>query len=185
MSGAGADIRAGGIVWSPDRVRDDTGFRITPDRALLVTRDNGQSWEHAFAAMPDAASLPVTAVAISPGFAEDGLVTAAIPGGIGYSHDRGVTWDFAQLPGHLPLATCLLVVPGEERPLLLAGTLEDGVARSGDGGRTWSFWNGGLFDHEVIEFERSDDAATIIAITPSGPYMSRNGGRSWRSHDHP
>ncbi|MGC4190541.1 MAG: hypothetical protein QM589_04805 [Thermomicrobiales bacterium] len=173
------------IAWSPNRAQDGTGFRIASDRVLFVTRDNGQSWERAFAVVPDAASLPVTAVAVSPGFVQDGLVAAAIPGGTGCSHDRGDTWVFAPLPGHLPLVTCLAIVPDSDVPLLLAGTLEDGVARSVNGGKSWSFWNGGLFDREVTDLEWNGDAEPIVAITPSGPYTSRNGGRSWRSEDHP
>lgn len=181
MTGVQADPPISEVVWSPARDRDGTGFRIAPDRTLLVTRDGGTSWTSGFQAVPEAVSLPVTAVAVSPGFDEDGLVLAAIPGGIGRSRDCGATWAFAALPGHLPLVTCLAVGPGEREPLLLAGTLEDGVARSTDGGVTWAFWNGGLFDHEVLALDPRADG--IVAKTPSGVYLSRNGGRSWRPAD--
>lgn len=178
MSETLADAGSGEIVWSPARGRDGMGFLRTINRGLLVTRDGGETWTSAFQAVPEAASLPVTAAAVSPGFADDGLVLAAIPGGIGRSRDCGETWAFAALPGHLPLVTCLAIAPGETMPLLLAGTLEDGVARSDDGGATWTFWNGGLFDHEVIALEFREGG--VVAITPSGLYVSHNGGRAWR-----
>lgn len=182
MTAAPTGFTADEIVWSPDRPRDGTGFVVSEDRSLLVSRDGGASWEPAFHAVTGAESLPVTAIAISPGLAQDGLVLAGIPGGVGRSRDRGVHWDFAPLPGHLPLVTCLLVVAGEAGPLLLAGTLEDGVARSVDGGETWAFWNGGLFDHQVTALNRDDERGIVTAETPSGVYASTNGGRSWHPH---
>lgn len=170
-------------IWSPARTQDGTGFLATPDHGFLVSYDNGMTWKRAFATVPEAASLPVTEVALSPEFAIDGLVLAAIPGGIGVSRDRGMSWAFARLPGPLPIVTCLLIVPDDGRPFLLAGTLEDGIARSTDGGASWAFWNGGLFDREVIALAWDEDRCIVVAVTPSGSYHSRNGGRSWHPFD--
>ena len=168
-------------VWSPTRAHDGVGFLPTRDRGLLATHDDGQTWESAFMAVPEAASLPVTAVVISATFAEDGFMLAAIPGGIGRSRDAGRTWVFASLPGHLPIVTCLLMVPDGESTILLAGTLEDGIARSTDRGETWAFWNGGLFDREVIALTWAGDGNVVHATTPSCVYLSRNLGRSWQA----
>ncbi|MGC4107850.1 MAG: hypothetical protein QM753_16125 [Thermomicrobiales bacterium] len=122
----------------------------------------------------------MTEIALSPVFEEDGFVLVEIPGGIGRSSDGDDSRTFAELPGPLSIVSFLLIVQDTTGLLLLARTLEDGVARYTDGGATWLFWNGGLFDHEVIALDLDEERKIIGAETTSGIAVSINGGRAWR-----
>ena len=160
-----------------------TWFAAT-QTGLLVSRDAGTTWGSAFAGEPGLEGVPVSAVAVSPAFADDRVVLAAIPGGIGRSADGGETWQFVRLPLPAPLVTALALSPEVASDgLAFAVTLQDGVFRSEDGGASWTAWNSGLFTLSVQALARSPRFAvdgTVIAGTSAGLFRSTNGGRRWQ-----
>ena len=121
---------------------------------------------------------------MSPAFASDRSVFAAVKGGILRSSDSGENWYTAAFPAPPPLFSCLAVSPDFERDgVLLAGTLEDGVFASSDRGVRWQPWNFGLFDLSVLCLALSPHwprDETVYAGSETGVYRSGNGGRAWR-----
>ena len=126
-----------------------------------------------------------TAVAVSPAFADDRSLFAAVKGGVLRSADGGRYLVHGQLSGAAPGVFRL----GQYRRalrrdgLLLAGTLEDGVYSSSDRGGRWQPWNFGLFDLNVLCLALSPawiEDETAYAGTETGLYRSTNGGRAWR-----
>lgn len=170
---------------------DRTHALIEQDSAIFVARQSGlyryhgtdgarqslyQSWQ------PEQA-LPTMAVALSPNFADDGLIVAGINGGVARSQDAGENWDALPFRRPPPLVTCLALSPAFDRDsCLLAGTLEDGMFRSIDGGHHWGAFNFGLYDRNVyclaLSPAFSDDGLAYIGAS-TGIYRSENGGRFW------
>ncbi|MGB3306476.1 MAG: hypothetical protein WBA63_09855 [Thermomicrobiales bacterium] len=175
-----ADMRESVIALAGEHA---TWFAAT-QTGLLVSRDAGTTWGSAFAAEPGLEGVPVSAVAVSPTFAEDRVVFAAIPGGIGRSDDGGETWRFVRLSLPAPLVTALALSPDVANGgLAFAATLQDGMLRSEDGGASWTAWNSGLFTLSVQALSLSPRFAvdgTIVAGTSAGLYRSTNGGRRWQ-----
>jgi photosystem II stability/assembly factor-like uncharacterized protein len=173
------------LALSPVFTQDGIGFAATR-QGLLKTIDGGCTWTDAFATLPSMASLPVTAVALSPRFAEDRTVVAAIPGGIGWSEGWETSWRFAHLPLPAPHVTALAISP--DARFAFAATLQDGVFRSEDAGRSWTPWNFGLIDMSVQALAVSPAFArdeTVFAGTSTGLMRSRNAGRSWHTIELP
>ena len=139
--------------------------------------------------MPASEERLTTALAISPAFASDRSLFAAVKGGILRSSDAGESWFTSGFPAPPPVFSSLLVSPDYERDgIILAATLEDGIVSSSDRGRHWQPWNFGLFDLAVLCLAlsphwRADE--TVFAGTGSGLYRSGNGGRAWRYTGYP
>src|SRR3954447_15404463 len=128
------------------------GLAATPDgicfaatqTGLLKSNDFGETWESGFASLPNAGSVPVTAVALCSRVDSDGMLFAAIPGGIGRSSDQGEHWDFVALPLPIQIISALAASPNFDRDrIAFASTTDDGVLRSEDGGTTWQAWSFG------------------------------------------
>ena len=169
-----------GLAAAPDGIC----FAAT-QTGLLKSSDFGETWESAFASLPEAENIPVTAVALSSSVGTDGTLFAAIPGGIGRSRNRGEQWDFVALPLPIQIISAFAISPdfGRDR-VIFAGTTDDGVLRSEDGGITWQAWNFGLLDHNVLSLAISPSFArdcTIMAGTSSGLFCSTNSGKSWQA----
>ncbi len=152
---------------------------------LYRSLDGGLSWE----LLRISQEQLTTAVAVSPDFASDRSVFAAVKGGILRSSDGGDTWFTAAFPAPPPVFSSLVASPEFERDgVLLAGTLEDGVFSSEDRGVHWQPWNFGLFDLHVLCLALSPNWGadeTILAGADTGLYRSGNGGRAWRVADFP
>jgi len=102
---------------------------------VLRSMDGGQHW--VVASFPPPPPF-VSAMVISPGFAEDGVVLAAtLEDGVLRSGDRGqhwASWNFGLLDLNV---LCLAVSPDfAQDETLWAGT-ESGIFRSTNGGRAW------------------------------------------------
>ena len=152
---------------------------------LYRSLDKGCSWK----LLRTSAEKATTAVAVSPQFATDRSVFAAVKGGILRSSDAGETWFTTAFPAPPPLFSSLVVSPDFERDgVVLAGTLEDGVFSSTNRGVDWQPWNFGLFDLNVLCLAISPcwrDNETVYAGAETGVYRSSNGGRAWRFSSFP
>jgi photosystem II stability/assembly factor-like uncharacterized protein len=122
------------VALSPDFAADRCVFAGAPG-GVLRSLDGGQAWQMAALATPPPF---VTALAVSPAFARDGMLFAAtLEDGVFCSTDRGSRWAAWNF-GLLDLAVLTLAISPAfaEDETLFAGT-ETGVFRSTNGGRAW------------------------------------------------
>ncbi len=171
------------VAASPAYTADGLCFAAT-GMGLQISEDFAAGFRDAYAGMRLPEALPTPAVALSPRFATDKTVFAGVHGAILRSHDRGATWQVAELRTPPPIVTCLAVSPNYEQDgILFAGTLEDGVFRSADRGGRWVAWNFGLIDLRVLCLGVSPlygQDETLVVGTETGLFRSTNGGRAWR-----
>ena len=107
----------------------------TEDDGILVSRDDGRAWA---GANPGLLDLTILALAVSPGFARDGLAFAATSSGLYRTRNGAESWRQIELDWEDAAIQCLALSPGfAEDRLILAGTEEYGLLRSDDAGRTW------------------------------------------------
>ncbi len=144
----------GGSAWELLRISEETGTQpgaqlaatavaLSPDRSvfaavkggILRSSDGGDTW---FAAKFPAPPPLFTSLAISPNFAQDGLMLAgSMEDGLFSSTNRGVNWQ----PWNFGLfdlsLLCLAASPNlHVDETIFAGT-ETGLYVSGNGGRAW------------------------------------------------
>jgi photosystem II stability/assembly factor-like uncharacterized protein len=146
------------------------GTRFVATQSGLLRSADGRNWLPCF----EDDSVLATAVVVA-----DGVVYAAIPGGIGRSDDGGQTWRFVALPEPSPLIA-ILAATGET---VVGGTMEDGVFISDDGGNAWRASNAGLFDPDVRGVTLLPSLASgqiMFAATSTGLFRSANTGRRWQ-----
>lgn len=156
---------------------------------LYRSADGGQTWQYALENLELTEPLPVTALAISPNFINDGIVIAGTSGGVFHSTDFGATWKAIIFPNPPPTISYIVFSPFfSADEVVFAGTMEDGVFVSQNGGSRWVAWNFGLLDLNVMSLAISPAFSTdetIFAGTETGIFRSTNGGRAWREVDLP
>lgn len=149
-------------------------YRLTHSNGQM--RDFYQGWQP----QGDIATLDI---ALSPQFAEDGLILTGINGGVARSADGGTSWTALAMRMPAPLVTCLALSPAFARDRrALAGSYQDGMFLSDDAGQSWSTFNFGLFDHNIFCLALSPTYPAdglVMAGTSTGVYRSANGGRLW------
>ena len=170
-----------GLAASPDIAPGGTFFAATIG-GLFRSKDAGVSWAHVGTDLPGPF---LTAVAVSPALAEDGVIfVGSLEGGVFRSADGGDTWGQADLGGRQVNVSSLEVSPDFRKDgLAFTGTMLDGVFRSKDRGATWEACNFGLLDLKIQDLSASPAFGrdeTVFAATTTGVFRSQNGGRSWR-----
>ncbi|MDB5056957.1 MAG: hypothetical protein JWO59_429 [Chloroflexi bacterium] len=166
---------------SPDFARDTLVFAATMS-GLYRSRDGSRTWERIETAWRD---LPLFSVAVSPGFASDGLLfVGAVEGGLLRGVCGGASWSLADFGGERPHCATLALSPEFARDgMAFAGTMSNGVFHSRTRGETWEARNFGLLDLHVSALAISPcfgQDETLYAATPSGLFRSPNGARAWR-----
>ncbi len=142
--------------------------------------------------VPLAAHAPhdvATVVALSPNFANDGVVFARMKLTnrvlFARSGDRGLTWDLIGAPMMEHGVTHFAFSPGfAADQTAFATTLGNGVYRTTDGGLTWNPINTGLVDLAAEEIALSPDFTsdgTAHLATHDGVYRTTDGGDTWVS----
>jgi hypothetical protein len=128
----------------------------------------------------------VTTLAVSPHYAEDGLLFAgALEDGVFRSWDRGAGWAAWNF-GLLDLAVYALAVsPAFARDETLYVGVESGVFRSSNGGRAWRETTFPMECGPVLSLAISPNFAadgTLFAGTEAnGLWMSVDRGATWRA----
>ena len=189
------------LALSPDYGGDKTMFAIFPFELptgncfvfspvggrMLASSDGGQNWRLPQAGLPGDCAY-VTAFALSPGYAADHTVLAAVEGnGLFKSTDGGALW----LPASAGLPSMsirqVLLSPGyaRDQTAFVFGQ-SGGLQRSADGGRTWT--RVGELETVLLaalspEFEQD---GTLVALgypkdAPARLLISRDRGQRWES----
>jgi len=171
-----APLETTAVAVSPEWSTDHTVFAGV-NGGVLRSVDGGATWSASV--FPPPAPL-VTALAVSPGYARDGVVLCGtMEDGVFRSSDRGSTWspwNFGLLDlGVLALTISPAFVDDET---LFAGT-ESGLFRSRNGGRAWR------------EVDLPGDGAAVLSVALSPNYagdgiifVGTESGTLFRSDDH-
>ena len=168
------------VVVSPDWARDSTVFAGVGG-GILRSVDAGRTWQvHTFEAPPPV----VSALALSPGFSQDGIVLAAtLEDGVFCSQDRGrhwAAWNFGLLDLRL---LCLAVSPDFARDETLFVGAESGIYRSTNGGRAWREVEFPMDLSPVLSLALSpgyaDDGVLIAGTESNGVWLSSDRGDTW------
>lgn len=123
------DLEISEIRFSPTYARDRTIFLTTLDRGLFRSGDGGDTWVSlADGYATDPYDLEIDHMALSPTFADDGLVIIS-KRHLLRSADGGESWTDTRIPGGLVAFSPDFANDG----LILSG----GRWRSTDGGQTW------------------------------------------------
>lgn len=165
------------VAPSPTFGRDRTVFIGTAD-GLCRSTDGGQSWQLVLA------GDRVLSLAVSPSYAEDGLLFAGTENdGILRSEDGGRSWASAN-PGLLDLTVIALALSprfGQDRTGFAATA--SGLYRTRNGGKAW----------RALELPLEEVAVQCLAVSPAfdedllvlagteadGLLRSTDGGTSW------
>uniref|UniRef100_A0A7C1FUD8 Photosynthesis system II assembly factor Ycf48/Hcf136-like domain-containing protein n=1 Tax=Caldilinea aerophila TaxID=133453 RepID=A0A7C1FUD8_9CHLR len=170
------------VVFSPDFAHDRTLFASVPG-GVLRSHDAGTTWHVAPLSSPPPF---VTALAVSPNYAKDGLIFAAtLEDGILRSCDRGATWaawNFGLLDFHV---YALALSPNFAHDDTLYVGCESGIFRSSSSGRGWQETAFPMDCAPVLSLALSPDFTTdgvIFAGTEaSGLWISSDRGVTWRA----
>lgn len=169
------------LAPSPDFARDSTVFAATMS-GLYRSRDGGRTWERQEIVAQD---VPLFSVAVSPAFADDGLLFAgAVEGAMLLGTGGGTHWSVALLGGQRLHCVTFALSPEFHRDgIAFTGTMSDGIFQSRNRGQIWEARNFGLLDLQVLALAISPGFGqdeTLYAATPSGLFRSPNGARAWR-----
>ena len=142
---------------------------------VLRSLNNGESWEVTELSSP---APVVIALAISPNFAEDGVLLAGtMQAGIFRSTNRSVTWTGWNFGLFDPNINALAISPNfATDQTILAGT-QSGIFCSTNGGRSWRDLDFPIELAPVLALAR-DQNGKIYAGTDEGLYAASD-GQAW------
>jgi photosystem II stability/assembly factor-like uncharacterized protein len=154
LSSAGASVLAGGA------------------EGIVRSVDEGASWH---LAEVEGQRAGITALVVSPRFAEDGTALAAtLDGGVLRSSDAGRSWKYANVGLASFEVTGLLWQPDE---VVLAATA-DGIYRSPNAGRAWRLV-GGTEGHMIDALAGLPDGHCLAACANGNLLRSLDYGCTW------
>jgi hypothetical protein len=151
----------------------------TETDGVLVSRDGGRTWDGANAGLLD---LEVLALAVSPGFAQDGLAYAATPTAVYRTRNGAESWREIEIDSSALEDTgaqsLALSADFARDGVMLVGGLDRRLHRSDDRGRSWE---------QVPDLSECDvfgltcyPEGRVVAATDQGVALSDDGGASWR-----
>lgn len=165
--------------WSTGVLNGGMGLAVSPDFAVDRTvisgrsrsTDGGLSWTPVLGVF-------VNVAAVSPSFADDGVVLAGIDNDIVRSTDRGTTW-VSSTTGITGVNISDIVVSPDfenDRTLFAAGN-PGGLYRSSDGGTTWTIASPDAVSVSISPSFATD--GTVYAVGLASVYRSTDRGLSW------
>jgi photosystem II stability/assembly factor-like uncharacterized protein len=148
---------------------------------VLRSADGGETW---FATILDSPPPAVSAMVISPNYAEDGVLLAATTeDGIFRSATRGshwARWNFGLLDLNV---FSLAISPGFAEDETLFAGVESGIFRSTNGGRAWREVDLSIGFEPVISMALSptypEDGIIFAGTETQGLIRSEDKGESW------
>ncbi len=147
---------------------------------VFRSADRGDSWSAGNFGLLD---LAVLALALSPAFADDGLIVAGTESGVFVSTNGGRAWRETGFPAeHAPVLSLALSPASETDGTIFAGTDAAGLWSSADRGRTWARLDGGALAGGVEAIIPAPDYPadrSVLVLGGGALRVSRDGGRSW------
>ena len=156
-------------------------FFATESGRLYRSTDQGAQWTE----IDGWAGLGlITAIALSPDYAQDGTIFVATAEGPFRSQDGGASWESATF-GLVDMdVLCIAVDPHfAQTETLWIGTANGGLYKSRNGGRSWRDAGTGLPDEAVqtlLAMPHEDGTLLLAGMEYEGIFRSPDGGDSWR-----
>lgn len=148
--------------------------------AVLRSDDAGSNWHIAGLASPPP---QVVALAVSPHFADDGVIVAGTADdGVFVSTDGGmnwVAWNFGLLDYHI---FALAFSPNFNRDGTLYAGTESGIFRSHNNGRSWNELSFPMTAAPVLSLAAASHRL-FAGTETNGIFTSEDGGASWQQSD--
>lgn len=182
--------RVQAVAFSPDFANDETTFAAAgmvgqhgyADGGIYRSTDGGENWDEVLS------NLVVSALAVSPNYANDRTVWTAVSTysthlGIYRSQDGGSTWN-PLAPGVYPQS----IVPSPNFAVdqtLFAGTPTGGLQKSQNGGATWTPLATQPWITALAVSPAYGASQTVIigaqasSSDPGAIYRSTDGGATW------
>jgi len=174
------DPRITTVVFAPIQ---SIAFAATADGRLFQAQDGGVTWQE----ITTWAGLGViSAITLSPNFAQDQTIFLATSEGVFRSQDGGRTWESSTF-GLLDLEIlCLVCAPNfAESELLWAGSALGGLYRSRNRAHSWRDAGQGLPDMAiqcmVVSPQFAQDQTLYVGSESDGVYRSTDGGATWQA----
>jgi photosystem II stability/assembly factor-like uncharacterized protein len=153
--------------------RQDTYVFASVEGKVLRSLDSGETWQAADLESP---APQITALAISPNFAEDGtLLAASMQDGIFCSTDRGATWTGWNFGLYDANINALAFADAQT---VLCGT-QSGVFTSTNAGRSWCDTDFPLERAPVLCLAVSSGKAIFAGTEAQGLLVSQDEGKTW------
>jgi len=149
--------------------------------AVLRSEDGGASWQIIGLSSP---APQVTALVISPNFADDSIVIAGTSeDGVFVSNDRGASWTPWNF-GLIDYNVYALAIPPdlERNRTVFAGTVS-GIFRSVNGGRSWHELPFPMEAAPVLTLAISRSNLIYVGTEAHGLFLSEDGGENWQQVD--
>jgi photosystem II stability/assembly factor-like uncharacterized protein len=178
--GAAEVLPTTAVALAPDFEHEPTVFAGL-NGAILCSYDGGINWRQSRLPNPPPA---ISALAVSPKFAEDGIVFAGTgEDGVLVSNDRGKSWAAWNF-GLLDLSIfCLALSPDFAADETVYAGAESGLFRSTNGGRAWKEVALPIGFDAVLSLALSprfaQDHALFVGTENYGLLISRDRGKSW------
>lgn len=130
---------------------------------------------------------PILGIAISPAFAQDGIVFAGGNGGLWRSSDHGASWitnHFGSGNNGDPIpVTAVAMSPAFDVDKTVFVAIPGGIGRTHDGGETWTFAKlplpAPLIATIVCSPAFADDEIAFAGTLEDGMFRTDDGGISW------
>jgi len=165
------------ISYTASSYASNTGgdfFIGTYSNNIYRTTDNGNTWVQLTINLPGI--NPYDIIVYSLYIDKDGKIYAGINGGLIYSEDNGIIWNFINSAKWYKTVQSILSTSDGH---ILASTNGRGIFRSDDNGNTWRLSNDGLNRFGITSLAINKNGEIWVGTTSSGIFLSTDYGQSW------
>jgi photosystem II stability/assembly factor-like uncharacterized protein len=172
------------LALPPDFAKNPRIYASTTG-GVIWSDDAGDTWPVSTLGLPPVES--VTALVLSPAFAQDQTLFAGTDGGrLFKSTDGGRVWQSVRggfESDGWPIYAIALSPTYVQDQTLYVGTYGNGLWRSTDGGHTWTAANSGLTNQRIrsLTYIRQEDAMPVLYTgTDKGLFTLTDGAKNWQ-----
>lgn len=178
------------IDLSNNYLIDQTVFIGASFGMIFKSVDQGVSWTRVNQAKKVAIygrnlqDKQIRSLALSPNFANDGIIFSGTSAGLFYSNDSGVKWEKVTEGLTISTIRTISISPNFANDgIVFAGTNNTGIFKTVNAGETWMQANFGLDNLKIWMIDISPNFVndqTVFATGKAGLYKSVDGGSIWK-----
>ncbi len=169
------------LALSPDYPDEYSSIFVGTYDGVLKSTDDGGNWSPG-----TGLTSYIEAFAVSPDFANDGIVFAGTDAGVFRSTDGGNSWSSVNTGIIATEVSRLSVSPDYSNDGTIFATTYGSLSRTTDGGNSWSAVTGLTniwIDALAISPDYANDGTVFTALEETGLFRSVNGGNAWTPVD--